>query len=137
MNSKSLIKNYKTLFFSCSIVVCCLTLRHLLAKEKSTGNHLLRHNLYIDETPTCNFECKVYAEFLSRHIHYNLDSFEVFTKTLPFYNFDIDLFFKHANLNSNTDSLKYLITDTQKNSGTTGLVLFLTCMIPVSIIFRL
>lgn len=83
-------------------------------KKNLPGTIFLKHNLYIDETPVCNFGYGVYADFLSRYIHYNLDSFEVFTKALPFYNFDIAPFFKYAEFSYNTDSLKYLITDTTK-----------------------
>lgn len=78
------------------------------------GTILLKDNLYIDEAPICNVHYREYAYCLSNFIHYNLDTLEIYTKSLPYYKFDLSTFFKQTNFKYNQDSIKYLITDTAK-----------------------
>ena len=83
-------------------------------KKNPPGTILLKDNLYIDEAPICNVHYREYAYCLSGIVHYNLDTLESYTKSLPYYKFDLSTFFRHTNFKYNNDSLRYLITDTAK-----------------------
>lgn len=83
-------------------------------KRNPPGTILLKENLFIDETPICNIHYREYQYFLSNFVHYNLDTFAIFIKKLPYYKYDHSSFYKMTNFKHQDDSLKYIISDTVK-----------------------
>jgi hypothetical protein len=107
--------------FKLSITVLTLLLSLTIStnsfsqKKNPPGTILLKHNLFIDEIPICNVHYREYEYFLRQTLHFNLDSFEKFVQTLPYYNYDFDLFFKESGFAINNDSSSLIIIDTIKS----------------------
>lgn len=83
-------------------------------KHNPPGTIFLKDNIYIDQTPICNVHFREYKYSLEQIFHYNIDSLEKVSKTLPYTNFDFGYFLRHSNFAYNSDSLKCLISDTVK-----------------------